>query len=431
MEKVINILLSLFGDFILANFYLYMWNNIINRKHNKKYFTMITIITLILNIPSYFLQNPLRIIIVSLLLFVVTYYYFSKNIKTSLFLVIFTQALLCVIEFSFAIILSMFYKGDIQVVAQKPAIYLILNLYILFISFIINKSKCLNKLFNIIKFSQDNELVIYSIIIIITLIISTAESYMELPSTIVLIVNSIIAMTFIIIVLNSTKTNDKYYKINSKYETSINSLKEYEAMIDRFRVSNHENKNQLLTVRNMIKDNPDKAIEYIDTLVNHKFKDNEAIMYRTSKIPEGGLRATIYSKLCIMDKEKIKYTLDIANDVRTAELINIDDDLTLDICKILGVFLDNAIEAVKTLRKRQIDIEMYIMDGKLCIDITNNFKGNLDLEKIGSKKYSTKGANHGYGLSLVSQIIKEHSNVLENEKSINKNTFTQCLKIKM
>ena len=202
-------------------------------------------------------------------------------------------------------------------------------------------------------------------------------------------------------------------------------------MIDKFRVNNHENKNELMTIRNMIKAKDKTTIEYIDKLVDNKIKDNEKIMYKTSKIPEGGLRATIYSKLCTMDELKIKYTLDIANDVRAADLINLNDEVVLNICKILGVFLDNSIDAVKNLKNKNIDIEIYIMDEKLCVDITNNFKGNLDLNKLGNQKYTTKGEGHGYGLSLVNQIIREYNEILENEKSINGDKFTQTLKIKM
>ena len=291
--------------------------------------------------------------------------------------------------------------------------------------------KTFKLLSNDYTYSNSYDSLKYSLIIIAIIIISTIESYMELPLTIILITNVVMAILFVRIVINSTKIKANFNKISSKYETSISSLKEYEVMIDKFRVETHENKNEFLTVRNMIKDNPDEAIKYIDKLVDNKIEDNNKIMKKTAKIPSGGLKATIYSKLCLMDKLKIKYKLNIARDVHTTDLINLDEDLVLKICKILGVFLDNAIEAVKKLKKKEIFVEIYSMDDNLCIDITNNFKGNLDLNKISEQKYTTKGEGHGYGLSLVDKLLKEDPERLENEKSINGDTFTQMLKIKM
>ena len=278
---------------------------------------------------------------------------------------------------------------------------------------------------------QNKEIATYSIMVISILITSIIESYMNIPLSIVLVTNTIMGLVIVSIIVKFVTTKSNYQLISNKYETSINSLKEYETMIDKFRVNNHENKNELLTIRNMIKNKDKKIIEYIDALVDNKIKDNEEIMYKTSKIPEGGLRATIYSKLCVMDKYKIKYKLDISKDVRTVDLINLDDELILNICKILGVFLDNAIEEVKKNKKRIINIELYVIDKSLYIDITNNYTGIIDIEKIGKEKQTTKGKEHGYGLLLVNQIISENSKHIENERSINGNYFTQSLIIKL
>lgn len=435
MEKF---LLLTFSSFVLSIFHVFCWEKLsqFNRdnKFNLKDYKLILSCTVITNIINYVFPQPLKIIIILLTLIAINFFFVSKSLRKSIILVVISQMILALSEFSFVIICSIFFDNKIYELLFEVLPSILLNLYILIISTIIAKQKFIYKLYRLFcDNSKSFENIIYPFIVIIILIAATVESHMKLPLTLVLITNTIMAILFIAIIIASTKIKDNYNKINNKYQTSVSSLKEYEVMIDKFRVDTHENKNEFRTIRNMLKAKvkKDDVIKYIDKLIDNKIKDNDKIMKKTAKIPEGGLRATIYSKLCLMDTLNVKYRLNISRDVRTTDLINLDEDLVLKICKILGVFLDNAIEAVKELNKKEIVVEIYIMDNNLCIDITNNFKGSLDLEKISNIKYTTKGDGHGYGLTLVNKLLEEESDKLENEKSINRDTFTQTLKIKM
>ena len=131
-----------------------------------------------------------------------------------------------------------------------------------------------------------------------------------------------------------------------------------------------------------------------------------------------------------MEEKKISYILDIANDVKVADLINLNDETMLNTCKIIGVFLDNSIEAVENLDEKNIVVEVFIMDNYLCVDISNNYSGKIEMEKLDKAKYTTKGEGHGYGLTLVSELVS-NDELLENEKMISKESFTQRLKINM
>ena len=382
------------------------------------------------------LPKPIRFFSNFVILYIACYFTVNKNSRISFLSVLTSQLTLWFSEFTFVIIASIFGNDNIQEsINSNIILFMILNIYIFIISILLLKIKLPQKLFalfdSVSESIKNNEAIAYTLMIVIVIAVSTTESYMQLPLPIILTTNVIMTIIFIGLIIMSSTIKSKYNNINSKYETSITSLREYEGMIDKYRISNHENKNELLTLRNLISKKNTKALKYIDEIINDKIKDNEKIMYKTSKIPEGGLRATIYAKLCTMDELGIKYSLDIAKDIRTVDLINMKEDIVLNICKILGVFLDNAIEAVKDLKTKHIGIEIYLMDGDLCVDITNNYEGKLDMNKIGSSKYTTKGGNHGYGLSLVNQIISDYPDVFENEKSITKNTFTQKIKIKM
>ncbi len=432
-----NIFVLLISSFLMAYFYVHCWNDIgLNNNLYKKVISLI-LITSIFVFANCFLLQFNKIIIIYLLNIMVNYFFVSKNLKQAFLSVVIPQLIIWFSEFVFAAMISSFYTGNIQKLVLRNDVFIIMHLFVLILSLIINKFGLTLFLYNLLlgkKTKNKNmDSLIYSIIMIIVMIVATMETYMKLPFNVILIINMIISVIFIIIVIKSSKNKNEYNKINSKYQTSIYSLKEYEIMIDKFSMLTHENKNEFQTIRNMIKTGESKEIvvKYIDRLIDNKIKDNDKIMKKASKIPEGGLKATIYSKLCAMEKLKIKYKLRISRDVHTTDLIDLDENLTLKICKILGVFLDNAIDAVENLDMKQISIEMYVFDEWLCIDITNNFKGMIDLNKISDLKYTTKGSGHGYGLPLVKQILDEEKNVLENEKSINGNTFTQTLKIKM
>lgn len=432
-EIIINIILGI----ILACFFTYSWRKLLDKSDkltSPNYLIAIILVATVLNLSNYLFPQPIRLVIMFVVFTAINYFLISKNIKQSIILVVISQMVLALVESSFAIICSLFFGEQIYELLYEPIPSILMTIYIWVVSsFIINR-KILKKIFLLFyNTTKNNENIIYPLIIIFILVIATVESHMRLPLPLVLTTNVIMAIVFISIIIASTKLKENYTKISSKYETSISSLKEYEVMIDKFRVNTHENKNEFLTIRNMIKNNErsETIIKYIDKLVDNKIKDNDKIMKKTASIPEGGLRATIYSKLCLMDKLKIKYQLNISREIKTTNLINLDEDLILKICKILGVFLDNAIEAVQNLSKKAVIVDIYTIDNYLCIDITNNFQGDLNLNNMGNIKYTTKGNDHGYGLTLVNKLLEEEHDRLENEKSVNRDTFTQTLKIKL
>lgn len=438
MDNLIVFINYFFGSIFVGSFFVYTWIKLLKKNVNtKKYIILILITTLFLALEQFIQLQSLRLVINVVGLIIINYLILNKNIKFSITSVLISELVLIIAELVFAVI----YLATID--PRATTLYtsgyngIIINFIIAVIAIVIFNIKKIFDLSNLlIEYANESKnkwIAIYSIFFLALAIFSTCSSYLQWNPIYVLIINMVVICLFIFTVTRYVVKQKELEKISSKYETSISSLKEYEVMIDKFRVDTHENKNEFRTIRNMLKAKEDKdtVIKYIDKLIDNKIKDNVQIMKKTAKIPEGGLRATIYSKLCLMDKLNIKYKLNISRDVRTTDLINLDEDLVLKICKILGVFLDNAIEAVKSLKEKSIIVEIYTIDNNLCIDITNNFKGNLDLNKISNIKYTTKGEGHGYGLTLVENILSEETEKLENEKSVNRDTFTQTLKIKM
>ena len=179
----------------------------------------------------------------------------------------------------------------------------------------------------------------------------------------------------------------------------------------------------------MIKKKDKSVIKYIDTIVKDQMEDDEALYTRVMTIPSGGLQGIIYQKMLVMKDEHIEFSLDVGRGIRDLNLEDLSMDDNYRLCKIVGVFLDNAIEESRKIDDKCIMISLYIDDGDFVIEVSNRFEGILDIDKLDKSGYTTKGDGHGYGLSLVKKILSE-TDVFENERSIKRNVFKQIIRIK-
>ena len=99
-----------------------------------------------------------------------------------------------------------------------------------------------------------------------------------------------------------------------------------------------------------------------------------------------------------------------------------------DLCKLIGIYLDNAHDACLNSYKKEITIEMFFKNKKLSIIISNTFSGEIDIKSIGKKGYTTKGQGHGMGLSIAKSIINNNE-IFEQRKEIINNYYYQYLYI--
>ena len=238
----------------------------------------------------------------------------------------------------------------------------------------------------------------------------------------------IIFSLYTLILVAILHASNNYEKIKSKYTLSLENLKSYEDMLNQYRVSNHENKNQLLLIRNMLKDK--KTKEYIDELIDNKEKDDSNVYNKIKRIASPGIRAVIYSKVLLMNNKKLKYVINIDRKLNSKDFALIPDNLTLDICNILSVFIDNAIDEVSSTKNNELLIEFNDFESEIEITVSNLCDPNLDLNKIYDMGYSAKGGEHGYGLNLVKETVDKNGRYLRNEVEKINNVFTQYLYIK-
>ena len=280
--------------------------------------------------------------------------------------------------------------------------------------------------------SQINQYYIFITIILSVLLFSISVYICLFNYSIIIILGTLFIMITIYTIIVIGTINEFYQKnrIQSEYDILLKNLNEYENLLDLQRVSNHENKNQLLVIKGMIDKGESNTSEYINSIIDTQYKDNDAIIYKTNRIPSGGLRGLIYYKILTMKEKKITSNLDVDRSLNELDFDNIPIKTNQELCKIVGVFLDNAIQAVSELKKKEIDIYLKYENDELYIKVSNNYSGVIELDKIDNSGYTTKGKGHGYGLSLVKGIIRENA-CFKNDREIHGKMFSQIIRLKI
>lgn len=277
--------------------------------------------------------------------------------------------------------------------------------------------------------SKDNK---YIVLMIFTSVVLFGFAFyichFYLSTTLILSIIFIMVVVYTIIAVITIKEFNQKNKIQTEYDILLTNLSEYENLLDRQRILNHENKNQLLVIRGMINKN-ENAIEYIDSLVDNHYKDSDELIMKTNRIPSGGLKGLIYYKMLIMKDRNIKMSLEVNSSVNKINFSSISTNTNQELCKIVGVFLDNAIQEVENLNDKNINIIVENEKNNLIIKISNNY-GYSNINNVGEKGYTTKGNGHGYGLRLVKNII-DNNKMFEHKMEINGKVFSQIVMLKI
>ena len=268
------------------------------------------------------------------------------------------------------------------------------------------------------------------ILLITAISIIFTTSFSQYSDSIILLLNIVLIALYSAAASYIILSRQKAYRLEIEYQALIDTLQEYEEMLDNQRKSNHENKNQLLSIKGLANAKNIELNKYLDTIIKEKYEDDKLLIGTTKKIPAGGLRGLIYSKILFMKKNNIHFEINTSKDLTKYALLKTNVATNQQLCKIIGVFIDNAIETVTLLPLKNIGISLLVDEDQLIIKISNNYYGTLDLTRLGNHNFTTKGQKHGYGLGLVKDIVN-NNNIFINEKYINGNIFTQVIKVKM
>lgn len=284
----------------------------------------------------------------------------------------------------------------------------------------------LRKLVNY-KMSENKKIVIISIIFTAIFFYRFATGY-KLNQDVLLYLIAMFA--FIIILFSLYKQRMDNENVSKKYDGLLDVMKNYESDIEEQRTLRHETKNEFATIKCKLQDKEDNGsiIEYIDSVIGDKGKVSTTKYSKFKYLPSNGLKGFFYYKFLEAENKGINVSVNISKQIENSFLKDVDTKDFKDLARIIGVYLDNAIEASFTSKDKKLGIEMYLINEKVEIIITNTFNNEINLDKIGKESFSTKGKNRGHGLLLVKKILSEN-NMFEAKNEIRNNIYIQTLKV--
>ena len=425
------------GGIVLFSAQIVVWSIFYSEKINyKNFWIYLSVLSLtLLSIFNHIFVNAfVKMLVITFLISIFNWLIFRKKLNETIISSIYGQFIVTIADSVFTLSWIVLFNKDANYIKNNLFDTFIANVIIALlyvgISYIPFVKRIYLKLVEFTNKFKFKNIVLWSLLVIISINFLVAIIYYDMNSIYVIIINMLMIFIYSFIVYKSMNQKNINMIVKAENDSLMESLHQYEDMVDRQRVDNHENKNQLLIIKNMIKKNDKDVIKYIDTVVKDEKEDDEALYTKVKSIPSGGLQGIIYQKMLSMKDNRILFSLDVSRDVRRIELETMDIEDNYKLCKIVGVLLDNAIEESLKIDDRRIMISLYVDDDMLVIDISNRFDGKFDLDKIDEEGYTTKGEGHGYGLSLVKKLVNE-SDSFVNERKVNKDIFKQVIKLKL
>ena len=221
-------------------------------------------------------------------------------------------------------------------------------------------------------------------------------------------------------------------KIRKEYDQLLEFMTTYEEEIEKQRILRHETKNEFLAIRAKIcdKEKEEAIVKYIDSILGDSYLIKQEKYAKFGYLPPNGIKGLCYFKTQKAESQGINVSINISKKIKESTIFELDTKMQREFAKILGVFLDNAIEASTESKKKELGIEAYSnIDNEFRMIISNTYNNQINEEKMGKEAFTTKGKGHGHGLLLVNEIVK--NNILfETKREIKNGIYSQTIIVK-
>lgn len=177
-----------------------------------------------------------------------------------------------------------------------------------------------------------------------------------------------------------------------------------ECLYEDVRAFRHDYRNILATMLNYIDEENTKALkEYFHkTILHHTpvLSDDGFTLGRLHQLKDNAVKSLLYTKIVAILNHDIHLKLEITESVPVLSM----DSITL--CRILGILLDNALEASLISAEKSIHITIVTTDSSVLFSIANStLPLPVSVTTLLKRGYSSKKGHEGVGLTTVIELL--------------------------
>lgn len=402
--------------FIEVTLYFLIFTQLLNIKSTKKQRNIyIILLSCISIISSFFLPTLLRSFINMIIYPICIMIIFKTNAIKAIFAEFLPLMFLVLLETLTAkllfVLFGISYEQSASIPLSRLGISVLIFALFYLLILVFKKSKLSIASFEFID--KKNKIIIITNSIIGVITIATqfylASFYNENLPLIITLLSLLTLTAFFIINIFTLISVIKLRNTTQNLEESQLYNKTLQILHDNVRAFRHDFSNIVTAIGGYVSMNDmDGLKKYYSQLLIDCQRTNNLTTLSPEVINNPAIYNVLANKYHIADEKGIKIELSIFYDINK---LNIK---IYELTRILGILLDNAIEASAECENKIINVTVREEPNKnrkvILIENTYNNK-NINTETIYEKGFSTKQGNTGLGLWQVRQILKKNTNL--------------------
>lgn len=192
------------------------------------------------------------------------------------------------------------------------------------------------------------------------------------------------------------------------FETYVASIEEINRDMRKFK---HDYVNMLTSLKTFIDDKNYEGLHtyYYDHILKMDAQErlNEQALMMLNHLKVDSLKGLLTTKILQAQSRQVAFYVEVVEEITDIPV----EPIQLN--RMVGILLDNAIEAAYEAENKEVRVALIRMDKTVLFVVQNTYDGtqNLKIHELFQEGFSTKGKDRGLGLSTLREIKGQYPSV--------------------